>query len=265
MFFWLFGVVLGGEPIARHLFSVPKNGTHHYTARRTRPSVDKGSTHERLNGTLLIWEPDGVHVPQRKYECSLGTCTVTTNRSLLLHKDTIGVIFYAIHVPDETDEDRLIVPPRPAHHQWVYYNDESPCTAYWLQDPNFLALFNWSVALGRNSTWPIWPTEMYGDPPSALLQDPPMPVATKTKLRNSANATQRRSPIAWVHSNCESSTGRMQYIKELTKHVGVDSYGKCLHNRDLPFKEGWYENSMGYRDYLAGYKFYIGSPNCVSA
>jgi hypothetical protein len=101
---------------------------------------------------------------------------------------------------------------------------------------------------------------MRGEPPSSLLTKK---FAVSVARKNELQKEKKFAPIAWVRSGCDPWPGRKQYVTELMKHIKVDSYGKCLHNRELPFKEGWYQNSDTYQSYLAGYKFYLATPNCV--
>lgn len=42
------------------------------------------------------------------------------------------------------------------------------------------------------------------------------------------------SPVLYIHSDCETPTERDKYVKELMHYVKIDSYGKCLNNKQLP-------------------------------
>ena len=37
-----------------------------------------------------------------------------------------------------------------------------------------------------------------------------------------------------IGRNCNAPSARQLYIQELMKYIPVDSYGKCLHNKDVP-------------------------------
>lgn len=41
-------------------------------------------------------------------------------------------------------------------------------------------------------------------------------------------------PVVWIASKCETSNNRLAYVKELMNYIGIKSYGKCLHNSDIP-------------------------------
>lgn len=52
-------------------------------------------------------------------------------------------------------------------------------------------------------------------------------------------APKQKSPekvVAFIASNCAhgGARARYQYVQELMKYIKVDSYGDCLHNKDLP-------------------------------
>lgn len=40
--------------------------------------------------------------------------------------------------------------------------------------------------------------------------------------------------VVFLQSDCDTMSGREDYVRELMKHMKVDSYGGCLHNRDMP-------------------------------
>ena len=76
--------------------------------------------------------------------------------------------------------------------------------------------------------------ELHSDVP--LLQGLPAWVKPEDFAKSSGN-WQRPRPgaIAWVASNCETTTnGRTELVRELMRFTRVDSFGKCLHNQDLP-------------------------------
>ena len=95
-----------------------------------------------------------------------------------------------------------------------------------------------------------------------MITDPSfvVPVATKNQLIREGLA-----PVAYVQSGCSTPSGRDDWVEELMKHVKVDSYGECLHNKDLPGhlrgSEKWKEKE--YLSLLAKYKFIIAVENAV--
>ena len=80
---------------------------------------------------------------------------------------------------------------------------------------------------------------------NAILLSPPMPFAEKLALtsfnltkHNEEKPDQRTffAPIAAVITNCTPLSTRNEIIQELMKRIPVDSYGRCMHNRDIPFE-----------------------------
>jgi hypothetical protein len=40
-----------------------------------------------------------------------------------------------------------------------------------------------------------------------------------------------KAPVMMMISNCEPKSPRNQYLAELMRHIDIDSYGKCFHNK----------------------------------
>eukprot|EP00658_Telonema_sp_P-2_P079874 TRINITY_DN7840_c0_g1_i7.p1 TRINITY_DN7840_c0_g1~~TRINITY_DN7840_c0_g1_i7.p1 ORF type:complete len:236 (+),score=42.11 TRINITY_DN7840_c0_g1_i7:593-1300(+) len=80
--------------------------------------------------------------------------------------------------------------------------------------------------------------------------------------------------IVWIQSNCETTSGREHFVRNLQKHMKVDSFGKCLNNKQWPRGDpsqsakvdGVQMNDPGSTVEIIGrYKFYIAfeNANCV--
>lgn len=46
--------------------------------------------------------------------------------------------------------------------------------------------------------------------------------------------TTKTKGVALFLTKCNKDKGRLDFIRELMKHIHVDSYGKCFHNTDMP-------------------------------
>lgn len=66
-------------------------------------------------------------------------------------------------------------------------------------------------------------------------------------------------PVAWIASKCDTNNDRIAYIEELMKHIGVKSYGKCLHNAELPVKSQSVDNEAEMA--ISKHKFYLAFEN----
>lgn len=54
----------------------------------------------------------------------------------------------------------------------------------------------------------------------------------ETTAKTTAQASL--SPVAYVQSDCNTPVERDAFVSELMNHINIDSYGKCIHNKDLP-------------------------------
>ena len=75
---------------------------------------------------------------------------------------------------------------------------------------------NWTANYRRESTI-VTPYEKFVPFDYAETQN-------KTKINHAATKTKM---VAWFVSNCRDKNGRLNYAKELGKHVQVDIYGAC--------------------------------------
>lgn len=57
-----------------------------------------------------------------------------------------------------------------------------------------------------------------------------VPTAKKRQLKKELGL----AAIVYIQTDCSTPLDRDSYVTELSKYIAVDSYGACLHNRDLP-------------------------------
>lgn len=76
---------------------------------------------------------------------------------------------------------------------------------------------------------------------------------------------QNLAPLVYVQSDCDPPSDRDSYVRELMKYIEVDSYGECLHNRDLPppLKNLSAMDDRHFYGILAQYKFILSFENAV--
>ena len=88
-----------------------------------------------------------------------------------------------------------------------------------------------------------------------------MPLSTKNRLIQKDDL----GLVAYVQSSCDTPSGRDEYVSELMKHIKVDSYGHCLHNKDLPnhLNEPQKMKDPDFLHILAQYKFVLAIENAV--
>ena len=195
----------------------------------------KNTSHSKPNVTILYWpQHDSSWSVYGDFDCPQSKCTITSDRSVKDHIDTRGVAWQAAQL--EMEEYKQLPLSRPPWQEWILYNRESPCNYdHKLMADKVLGLFNLSATISPRSTWPIQPREMMDyerhEQPytQAFTVKKPLPITEKNKRRTAGLA-----PIIYVQSHCRAETDRDNYVKELMKHMPVDSYGPCEHNKDWP-------------------------------
>jgi glycoprotein 3-alpha-L-fucosyltransferase len=158
--------------------------------------------------TLLIYnggrETTGDKV-FRDNQCGVQQCVISTNNKDLAIAD--AVLFRGSSFPS--------VKMKPRSQVWVWSTLESPFHSRGLA--GMAGAFNWTATYRRDSTI-VSPYERFVpfDNFTGLPEAPKRNYAQgKTKM------------VAWFVSNCNAGNGRLQYVKELAKHIPVHIYGPC--------------------------------------
>ncbi|XP_055309263.1 glycoprotein 3-alpha-L-fucosyltransferase A-like [Sitodiplosis mosellana] len=132
---------------------------------------------------------------------------------------------------------------RPPKQLYAMYYSEPPFFTPLLDQPDAI---NWTISYRYDSTisapYNKW---LYYDP------------RIRQKEQNRNYATNKTKKVAWFVSNCVgASNGRLEYAKELQKHIQVDIYGKC---GTLKCPHNDRETCFDMLD--ADYKFYLAFEN----
>ena len=149
--------------------------------------------------------------------------------------------------------------PRKKGEDWAVFHEESPKNNPIFSHAALIEHFNHTATFRRSSSMPLTTQYLEG---IDMITDPSfvVPLSTKNQLIREGLA-----PVAYVQSGCSTPSGRDDWVEELMKHIKVDSYGECLHNKDLPGhlrgSEKWKERD--YLSLLAKYKFIIAVENAV--
>lgn len=150
--------------------------------------------------------------------------------------------------------------PRDRKHIWALLQEESPMYCMECLDEEFLSLFNFSSTFSRNSNIPFPLLNML-----SLNNITSKIFFVETKKKNSY--LKEISPILYLQSNCKTTTMRDSYIRELMKYIPIDSYGKCLNNKELPsaYRHFGYKylERNDFLQFVARYKFVIAIENSV--
>ncbi|XP_069781915.1 alpha-(1,3)-fucosyltransferase 10 isoform X1 [Narcine bancroftii] len=201
---------------------------------------------------ILWWSPLTGELG-RLGQCGADTCFFTVNRTYRDHHMTRAFLFYGT----DFQIDSLPLPRKP-QHEWALFHEESPKNNYKLFHEPTVTLFNYTSTFSRNSHLPL--TTQYLESIEELKSHKYMlPLSEKNRLRD------HLAPLVYVQSDCDPPSDRDTYVRELMKYIQVDSYGECLHNKDLPtsLKDPTTMDHEAFYWILAQYKFILAFENAV--
>ena len=192
-------------------------------------------------------------------QCPTSTCYVTDNRTLFNQSD---VVIFSIQNLNLLDLPTHRFP----HQRFVFYEMESPANTDskpLLLERTRFGFFNWTmtyrldsdivhrdsygVTIPRRRKLPsMYPNPRHSGYPSIGRKDLSPYISGKKKL------------AAWFVSNCVTSSRREDYVKELSRYVPVDVYGKCGNLSCFS------NDTRRCREMVrSDYKFYIGFENSL--
>ncbi|XP_077187791.1 4-galactosyl-N-acetylglucosaminide 3-alpha-L-fucosyltransferase FUT6-like [Paroedura picta] len=182
--------------------------------------------------TILLWTwPFGqsFNFPKCSSLFKIEDCRFTVNRSWYPNADAV-----VVHHRDVCYSKNLPRNPRPPSQLWIWFNLESPS-----HSPNLGFMdnqFNLTMSYRRDSGifTPYGWLEVLDHPQNVT-------VPAKSKL------------VAWVVSNWNPSSRRVQYYQELKKYITVDVYGQ----RHLPLPRDKHHSTLNQ------YKFYLSFENSI--
>jgi len=89
----------------------------------------------------------------------------------------------------------------------------------------------------------------------------PLSNFTKSPFPTAQKRENNRPLVAAFISNCKAKNNRLEYLKELMKYMKVDSYGKCLHNKDQSKNDIGRNNFETKMNIIRKYKFTLAFEN----
>lgn len=226
---------------------------HDFEVDRVIPPVlnSKESAEKQKLPFILWWTPFTGQLGRIK-RCSLGDCFISQNRSIFSHQLTQAFLFYG------TEFDVKDLPlPRETYHEWALLHEESPKNQAIFYHEEAIALFNHTSTFKQQSSYPI--STQYINSADYLLKPPPFDVDDKNRIKEAEGLAS----IAYIQSGCNPPSDRDTYVQELMKYIKIDSYGRCLHNKDLPdkLKNPLTMFDKGYLEFIGRYKFIISFEN----
>ena len=199
-----------------------------------QPAKDGNNT---IHFTIVL------HMPRTYYEknylrinffngCEFDNCKVTFDPDLLYRSD--AVVFH---------HDMMKVnPPRKRDNQkWIFASFETPFHTYNVYKKY---KFDWVMSYRRDA-------DVFS--PYGLVQK-----RAKIPQKNYTSIFWKKSKVvAWISSNCGVPSKRDEYVKEMSKYIPVDIYGKCgTYSCSKP--RVWCK-----RKFSENYKFYLSFENSL--
>lgn len=182
-------------------------------------------TERNIDAPIIVWWTPFTYETGAYTKCGTQPQCFTSNiRKYRDNKDFAAFLFYG------TSLGLYDLPlPRREHEQWGLLHEESPKNNFIFSFEYIMKMFNHTATFKRQSDLPVttqWLTSIDDLLDHTYLVD----VKEKTELQK----TENLAPIIYVQTGCNTPSDRDIYIQELMKYIPIDSYGKCLHNKDLP-------------------------------
>lgn len=214
----------------------------------------KGDVFIKSNNHIILWWTDGFPGLAETITCSGEVkCDVYCDRTV---ENVQAYLFYG----SSMEVEDLPRPRRPYEVIWGLYHEESPRNVEELMHEEMLNLFNFSATFSRYSDVPF-PLQYLVN----LEELTSLEFFVETSVKN--GYLNEISPVMYLQTDCETSTERDAYVKELMKFINVDSYGLCLKNKEMPikFRQNYLNNldDSEFLRFVAKYKFVIAIENGV--
>ncbi|XP_035218136.1 alpha-(1,3)-fucosyltransferase 10-like isoform X2 [Stegodyphus dumicola] len=217
-------------------------------------NIVKGIPKDSKEHPILIWWTPFTGENGAYKQCGNDICFFTDEKKYFSDPLTKGFLFYG---SDFKPTDLPL--PRKPYHDWALLHEESPKNNFLFSVEKVMKLFNHTATFRRESDLPL--TLQYLESVESLKSKK---FFVPTSVKNAKG--KELAPVVYVQSDCNTPSERDSYVEELSKHIPVDSYGKCLHNKELPPElsdamSGM--NSDAFWFTLSQYKFNLAFENAV--
>ncbi|XP_014716068.1 alpha-(1,3)-fucosyltransferase 11 [Equus asinus] len=224
-----------------------------------KPGTPRLGREEAVDLPVLLWWSPGLfpHFPgdSERIDCARGACLASRDRGMRGDPRTRALLFYG------TDFRASEAPlPRMGHQSWALLHEESPLNNFLLSHGPGIRLFNLTATFSRHSDYPL-PLQWL--PGTVYLRSAAPPLQERAEWRRRGYA-----PLLYLQSHCDVPADRDRYVRELMRYIRVDSYGKCLQNRELPTPRLQDTATATTEDpellaFLSRYKFHLALENAI--
>ncbi|CAH1793924.1 unnamed protein product [Owenia fusiformis] len=220
------------------------------------PDGEEKATKEDIPHPIILWWTPFTGDPGSTKKCGTNECYFTVDRDYRHHKNTKVFMFYGTDIKF----DDLPLPRKP-HHEWALLHEESPKNVYAYSHVETMSLFNHTSTFKRESDMSI--ATQYLDS-IELLENTSFVVPTAKK--NKYQAGEGLAPVNFVYSDCDPPSDRDHLMAMMQKYIKIDSYGLCMHNKDLPENLRNPVEGMHHTEFYkiqAKYKFTMATENAI--
>lgn len=170
------------------------------------------------------------------------TCLMTDD---LKHLDDVdGVIIRVDYCmgsaglnPEEVRLGLELPPRRKLGQTWMAYSTENPYNYPRMADARFMQHFNYSSFQSLSSDFPVDYAANIKLGDNGVTQIGVVGsglVLPWTELVSPVPFEKKSGFASYIYSNCDTPSKRDAYTRELMKYVQVDSFGRCLRNKEWP-------------------------------
>jgi len=188
-------------------------------------------------------------------DCGNNKCYVSNDREFMDHPNLKNVFFYG------TSFSEYDLPlPRPFDVQWSLLHEESPKNNQIFSHNDMMVLFNHTSTFRKKSDLSL--STQYLESIEDITNKQ---YYKDVQIKNRYIDEEGYASIVYVQSGCEAPSKRDIWVQELMEHIQVDSFGSCLHNKELPVDMVGSEQ-MENKDFfqlLSRYKFVLSMENAI--
>lgn len=146
-------------------------------------------------------------------------CTFSTLQSSFRDADAVIFSWKGLNDPNWWLRKPMEFPQKQPGQLWINFNLQTPSQFLPLKLPNFMVHYDLNVSYAQTAKEGNVPISFF-----CLMDD---------VIENSPT-TEKFAAV--ILDDCKSKTGRKaeRFLKDIMNYISVDSFGKCVNNRDLP-------------------------------
>ncbi|XP_046827911.1 alpha-(1,3)-fucosyltransferase C-like [Vespa crabro] len=197
--------------------------------------------------------------------CQFNKCYATYDRSFTDVENFDAILFHGVEL-NENDLPKK----RNIKQRYVFVNLESPENRP-ITNGLFENYFNDTMTYRLDSDI-VWPYGLVRDLKTNKIVAPSIDIvwdfpnnddknnklSSVYHLKDNTTIANKKKEIAWLVSNCPAKSGRLEYVKELSKYISVDIYGLCGDDQTCPHSRNCFKDLIEPQ-----YYFYLSFENSL--